>query len=309
MYVPTMILNAVFERFAKKSPVTVMTRVLLEHALSVDALDALFANHAERQYKKDLLFSSVVDLMGLVVCRMQPAVGAAYQTMQEELCVSGTAVYDKINGIEPDVTAALVRDVGSRLSHVVEALGGQLPSLLPGYRVRIIDGNHLAATQRRLAVLRESKAGPLPGQALVILDPALMLATHMIPCEDAHAQERSLFNQVLPLVTAGDLWIADRNFCTVGFLQGIIQAGGVFVIRQHGNFPIASSDELRSCGRCGTGDVFDFAANEKWSTCALQKWSTPNGASGPRRARVAALSRWRRASQGCSRVAGGEADP
>jgi hypothetical protein len=257
MYVLAMILNAVFERFAQRSPITVMTRALLEHALSIEALDALFNNHAQRQYQKDLLFSSIVDLMGLVVCRMQPSVGAAYQAMQEELLVSQTAVYDKIDGIEPEVTAALVRQTASRLSDVVEALGGQLPHLLPGYRVRIIDGNHLKATERRLAVLRESKAGPLPGHALVILDPSLMLATHMIPCEDAHAQERSMFSHVLSLVTAGDLWIADRNFCTVGFLYGIIQAGGVFVIRQHGNFPIASSDELRSCGRCSTGEVFE----------------------------------------------------
>jgi hypothetical protein len=257
MYVPTMILKDVFERFVKKSPVTVMTRALLEHALSVEALDALFKNQAERQYQRDLLFSSVVDLMGMVVCRMQPSVGAAYRAMKEALFVTQTAVYDKIDGIEPEVTAALVRHVASRLEPVILELGGQLPPLLPGYRVRIIDGNHLAATERRLAVIRESKAGPLPGQALVVLDPALMLATHMIPCEDAHAQERSLFNQVLPLVTAGDLWIADRNFCTVGFLYGTLQAGGVFVIRQHGSFPIASFGELRSCGRCSTGDIFE----------------------------------------------------
>lgn len=260
MYPPPMILNAVFERFAKKSPVTVMTRALLEYALSVEALDALFINHAQRQYQKELLFSSVVDLMGLVVCRIQPSVGAAYKALQEELFVSQTSVYDKIDGIEPDVTAALVGYSASRLTPVILELGGQLQPLLPGYRTRIIDGNHLAATQRRLAELRECKAGPLPGQALVILDPALMLATHMIPCEDAHAQERSLFIQVLPLVTAGDLWIADRNFCTIGFLSGIIQAGGFFILRQHGNFPLSCSGELRSCGRCSTGEVFEQSA-------------------------------------------------
>lgn len=254
-----MILNAVFDRFTKKSPVTVMTRALLEHALGAEALDALFVEHAERQYKKELLFSSLVDLMGLVVCRIQPAVSSAYQAM-ENMPVTLSALYGKLNRIEPDVTAALVRYTASRLSSVIEALGGQLPSLLPGYRVRIIDGNHMAATDRRLAVLRESKAGPLPAQALVVLEPALMLATHMIPCEDAHAQERSLFREVLPLVTAGDLWIADRNFCTVSFLCGVIQASGAFLIRQHANFPITSYGELRPCGRCSTGEVFEQSA-------------------------------------------------
>ena len=88
---------------------------------------------------------------------------------------------------------------------------GQLPALVQGYRTRIIDGNHLAATERRLKVLHRSKAGPLPGHSLVVLDPALMLATNMIPCEDGHAQERSLTNEILELTAARDLWVADRN--------------------------------------------------------------------------------------------------
>ena len=67
-------------------------------------------------------------------------------------------------------------------------------------------------------------------------------------------------SKVLPLVAAGDLWIADRNFCTVGFLSGIVQAGGFFILRQHGNFPLSCSGELRSCGRCSTGEVFEQSA-------------------------------------------------
>jgi len=252
-----MYLEAVFNRFAKKTPVTVMTRALLEYALDPDALDALFNKHARWQYEQSLLFSSVVNLMGVVVCKIQPSVCSAYQAMKEEMAVSLTAVYDKLNGVEDNVTAELVRHVASRLGPVVEELCGQVPPLLPGYRVKIIDGNHLAATEHRLAVLREVKAGPLPGQSLVVLDPSLMLAIDMIPCKDGHAQERSLFTQVLERVVAKDIWIADRNFCTVSLLHGIIERHGFFVIRQHGNFPIASCGTLRSHGRCGTGEVFE----------------------------------------------------
>jgi hypothetical protein len=252
-----MYLEAVFDRFALKSPVTVMTRALMENALAPKAVDEIFAQHAETQYERDLLFSSVVNLMGLVVCKIQPAVSAAYRAVKDTLPVSLTALYDKINGIEPQVAAALVQHTGERLGAVVEAMGGQHPSLLPGYRVKIIDGNHFAATERRLAVLRQCKAGPLPGHALVILDPALMLATDMIPCEDAHAQERSLFQQVLTCVRPQEFWIGDRNFCTVGFLRGVIERNGSFGIRQHGSFPIATQGTLRSRGRCTTGEVFE----------------------------------------------------
>src|ERR1700709_2551900 len=86
-----------------------------------------------------------------------------------------------------------------------------------------------------------SEAGPLPGHALVILDPALMLAVDMIPCEDGHAQERSLFADVLSRVARGGPWIGDRTFCPVGFLSGVAARDGSFLIRQHANLPIASS--------------------------------------------------------------------
>ena len=128
---------------------------------------------------------------------------------------------------------------------------------LPGYRARVLDGNHITSTERRLDVLRECSAGPLPGQSLVVLEPDVQLATHMIPCEDAHAQERSLSPEVLALVEARDCWIADRNFCTAALLFGIASRGAFFVIRHHANLRIVSSGTLRHQGRTETGDVFE----------------------------------------------------
>lgn len=254
-----MFLESVFDRFAKKSPVTVMTRALLEYALNPKALDEVFGKHAVKQYEGKLLFSSVVDVMGLAVCRVQPSVKTAYMAMKDTLPVTLQAFYYKLNGVEPAVTAAMVRHVTDRLAPVIEEMGGQFPPLLPGYRVRIIDGNHLAATDRRLAVLRESNVPALPGHSLVILDPDLGLAIDMIPCVDGHAQERTLFDQVLWLVKPGDVWICDRNFCTAGFLQGVVTRGGSFIIRQHANLRIASAGTVRSRGRCSTGCVFEQA--------------------------------------------------
>jgi hypothetical protein len=254
-----MILSEVFERFVKHSAVSVMTRAAMEHALAPEALDALFAKHADSQYTRDLLFSSVVDLMGVVVCQIQPNVHAAYQAVAGTLPVSITSVYNKLNGLEPTVTRALVSHTADRLEPVIVAMGGQMPALVAGYRVRILDGNHLAATQRRLQVLRGSVAGPLPGHALVVLDPALMLATHMIPCEDGHAQERSLSSQILALVEPDDLWIADRNFCTSLLLWGIAEGEGFFAIRHHANMTLVSAGKLIRCGRTETGQVYEQA--------------------------------------------------
>jgi hypothetical protein len=43
-------------------------------------------------------------------------------------------------------------------------------------------------------------------------------------------------DDILAMVRPGDLWIADRNFCTTNILFGIAGRGDSFVIRQqHGS--------------------------------------------------------------------------
>jgi len=108
-----MVLDDIFERFAQQSPITVMARAALEHALSPQAIDTLFEQTAQRQYTRTLLFSSVVDLMGSVVSGIQPAVNAAYRAKAEALGVSLRAVYDKLDRTEPGVSAELVLNQAS----------------------------------------------------------------------------------------------------------------------------------------------------------------------------------------------------
>ena len=122
----------------------------------------------------------------------------------------------------------------------------------------IVDGNHLAATEHRIQELRTIGSGPLPGQALVVLDPARMLMIDVFPCEDGHAQERSLLPQVLPTVQANDLWIADRNFCTTDFLFGIAARSAKFIIRQHRQtLRCELLGSPRKIGRCATGVIYE----------------------------------------------------
>ena len=66
-----------FERFVKGSPVAVMARALMERALEPSVLDGLFRKEANKQYEKELLFSSLVNLMALVVCGIRPTVRTA----------------------------------------------------------------------------------------------------------------------------------------------------------------------------------------------------------------------------------------
>ena len=252
-----MVLSEVFERFIQESPLPLMLRVLLEQSLSTEKVDALFEEHAQHQYRRELLFSTVVELMSLVVCGISPSINAAYQSKAKGIGVSVQSVYQKLNGLEPPIIEALLRQSVSRAGELITALGGQLPVLLTGYRVKILDGNHLASSERRLSVLREVGSAPLPGHALVVLDPALQLAIDVFACEDGHAQERALLSRVLATVVNRDLWIADRNFCTLGFLFGLQARGGYFVIRQHGNLPWQAIEPLTDKGANATGKVLE----------------------------------------------------
>lgn len=253
-----MLLGQALQRFVEKTPICVITRGLLEAALNPRDLDDLFASMAERQYTQDLLFSTCVDLMGSVVCRTHRSLNAAYRSSPTAVGVSIQALYDKVAGVEPQTSAGLVRHTAVRLEAVIREMKGELPPLVPGYRVKILDGNHLARTERRLKPLRDVAAGPLPGQTLVVYDPSLGLAIDVVCGEDGHAQERSLMTPILAGVMAKDLWVADRNFCTTGILFGIAGRGGSFAIRQHRSTLMWTRESpRRSVGRCETGELFE----------------------------------------------------
>ena len=142
-----------------------------------------------------------------VVCSVRQSMGAVYKAMADEIGVSKPAVYGKLNRLEPTVSQALVRYTAQEMATLVKQVGGMRSVPLPKYRLKIVDGNGLGATDHRLKVLLPTGAGALPGKSLVVLEPALGLAIDIFPCEDGHAQERTLLAEVLKTVEAGDLWM------------------------------------------------------------------------------------------------------
>ncbi|MCC5654676.1 transposase [Nostoc sp. XA013] len=247
-----------FDAFVEASPVTVMMRGLMEHIFNSSRMNQLFETYSERQYSQELLFSTQVEMIRLVVCGMYPSVHTAYQKKAVEVNVSTTALYNKLQRVEVSVSRALVHETASELQQLLFMLNVERPSPLgKQYHQRIVDGSCLAGTERRLAALRPHAAKPLPGKAIAILDPQTKLVVDVIPCLDGHSQERSLFNQVLAQVQPQQVWIADRNFCTAGFLHTIAKLGAFFVIRQHGGLGYEPFGELQPVGLCQTGTVFE----------------------------------------------------
>lgn len=253
-----MSLQQMFERFCQESPVTVMARATLEYALAPRWINELFERAAQSQYTRELTLATMVDLMVPVVCGIRPSVRSAYQKSTDEIGASLTAVYDKLARIETEVSEALVRESAARLASAIDAMpGGRRAPLLRGYRAKILDGNCLGASEHRIFELRSLASGPLPGKSLVVLDPERMLAIDVFACADGHAQERSLLDRVVETVEKNDLWIADRNFCTAGFLAAIDRRGGFFVIRHHRGLAYETGGPWKELGQGETGHVME----------------------------------------------------
>ncbi len=117
--------------------------------------------------------------------------------LDSDIDATRQAVYDKLKNTETKTS---------------REIKGTQPVLLPGFRIKFLDRHCIEATEHRLKVLRNTKAGPLLGKSLIVFEPELGIETGVFPCENGHAQERSLLSSVIKTVVENDLWVADRHY-------------------------------------------------------------------------------------------------
>jgi len=265
-----------------------MARLALEQALPAAWVDEVFEEHRQRQYPRELMFSAIVELMTLVTLGLRPSLHAAARKM-ENLPVSLAALYDKVKRTEPAVLRGLVRGSGQRLMPVAAQLDDR--ASLPGWQLRIVDGNHLPASEKRLQLLRGHRGAALPGHSLVVYDPDLGVVCDVVACEDAHESERVGVQPLVDGAQSGELWIADRHFCTLAITQGFSRAGAGFIVREHARHPRLvrhgawveheriDTGRLRECGIevQGVHDTTDSASPLVWR-CIEIELDTPTEA-------------------------------
>ncbi len=264
--------SAILTRFMDNSPIPVMAQALLEKTLSTEKLESCFMHATDKQYTRDLLFSSLFELMSLVVTKTFPSVNAAYQADKLEIGVSITSVYNKLNALETNVSATLVHDTALDMSEIISQLKGACEPLLPKLRIKMLDGNCIEASEHRIKALREEGAAALPGKSLVIYDPSLEMAIDVIPCEDGHAQERSLLSDVLASVDADDVFVMDRNFCVRHFLWDLAQREAYFICRHHQQVPYEELSELEHVGSTETGELYEQWVRIKHEGVSSKRW-------------------------------------
>jgi hypothetical protein len=227
----------VIERFSEQAPVAMLFRGLFARVFSEERLNQIFREHKDRQVESDLMFSSLIDLLAPVVSGSKPCVHASYQEREKEVGVSKQAVYDKLNGVESAVCAALVRVPVGELEQIVSHAKATKPDPVPGYHTFVIDGKRLDGTEHRLKETRRMKSAPLPGTVLAVLDTRLEMFVDVACDPDAYACERKVVLPLLKQLKKGALYLADRNFCDGPLIDCFLQGSAFFILRHHGRSP------------------------------------------------------------------------
>lgn len=63
----------------------------------------------------------------------------------DDLPVTVAALYETVSRTEPELLRAMVSGSAERLTPTLETLG--CTSILPGWQLQVVDGNHLPATE------------------------------------------------------------------------------------------------------------------------------------------------------------------
>jgi hypothetical protein len=251
-----MILPPILNPFVEEAPAAVMTRIALDWILDGTPLDRILQDVADGQFEREFLLRHFVDVMLDVACGFRPTPRAAFVRRNLEQVASISAFYRKLGRMEVAVTEEIVRRTAARARQLVRAGGGLWPEPIPGYPARILDGNVLSGTEHRIEPLRTTWSAGLPGMSLAIYEPATGLISDLILEEDAHTQERALFDRIP--IEPGRLYIADRNFCVRSLLFRITGAEAFFLVRWHrSTLPFRATSRLHRRGRCRSGEILE----------------------------------------------------
>jgi hypothetical protein len=253
-----MVFEVILNRFCEQTPFPVMLRASLEHLFAPQRLDELFEREAVEQYTRRLTFSAVADLLCEVVLRVRPSVRKAYQSAAD-LPASLRAVYDKLAHVETATAEALVRQLAADAASVIAHLpGATRPDPVAGLRLKTVDGNYLAGTERRLKGLRGSGAAALPGMSVVLRDDRTGLLSEALLRQDAYTNERALSEQILAWLSADDLLLGDRNYCTLDLFRGVILRQAFFLIRHSKALHLHALSRRKRVGKTETGVVYQY---------------------------------------------------
>jgi len=239
--------QALLDRLHQQAPFALMVRGAIDWFFEPEFLNTLAEQAYQTNYTRDIHFADLVELLLPVVFQPDRTVRSSFRGNPRLATVATlTSFYGKLNGVDPEVSRALVGRTAQRATTVLAEQPPLAATPLPGYRLLTRDGNHLAATERRLDGLTACTA--LPGLGLILREFTTGLFLDLLPIPDAYAREVSHAPAVLGgTLRAGDCVVADREFCAAGVFAAVEHARAFFVIRHRKSVQVHAQTPLRAC--------------------------------------------------------------
>jgi hypothetical protein len=155
--------TTLIDRLLARAPFAALIRGALDWFFEPAFLNALAAEAADTNYTRAIHFADLVTLLLPVVFRDGRSIRSADRADPRLAGVaSRSALYAKLNRVAPGIVRHLVRRTADRAAAVAEGWPPSAADPTPGVRVLALDGNHLAATDRRVDGLTACTA--LPGR-------------------------------------------------------------------------------------------------------------------------------------------------
>lgn len=249
------------ELAAEVGPLATMTRALLERSLPIEALDELFAETIGDARRRTLTVGALTYLMLQVVSGARRSSFAAWQADRASddplVPVSHQAMYERFGTTPPEFSCALARRSYAATAPSVEPV---VPEGRRGWgdRVRVVDGTMPAGSEHRLKVLRTCGPAGLPAEIVFVFDPSRGLCVDASASEDAYAGEASVAQPLFERAEPGEVYVADRGYCSTKVFATLRGRDARFAIRETNGGPtVVERGSLVEIGRVETGLVFE----------------------------------------------------
>ncbi|AYQ40984.1 prevent-host-death protein [Burkholderia aenigmatica] len=262
-------MRTIVERFVEQSPMTIMTRLVLQCALHDDWIDTAVDADEEPDDEsiRETLFALAVDAIAAIAAQTQ----MPHAVPGNASSASGAAVaalHDGMSRWRAGWGRALVRDSVDLLLPVAAARADERGRTLGGMRLRVLDGTGDSCAPGGAGCgcgracddpVRDAALGLTSARVLPVYDPELAMIVDLLPVERGRAHERAFVGAMLETVRPGELWIVDGRFDVNAIVSGWPRRGGAFVLRDDGGAACRPLGAWRDAGVLDGGDVREQA--------------------------------------------------
>ncbi|MBN3838811.1 type II toxin-antitoxin system Phd/YefM family antitoxin [Burkholderia sp. Ac-20349] len=244
-------MRTIVERFVEQSPMTIMTRLVLQCALHDDWIDTAVDADEEPDDEsiRETLFALAVDAVAAIAAQTQTRMQSSqmpHGVPGNALSASGAAVaalHDGMSRWRAGWGRALVRDSVDLLLPVAATRADERGRTLGGMRLRVLDGTGDSCAPGGAGCdcgracddpARDAALGLTGARVLPVYDPELAMIVDLLPVERGRVHERAFVGALLETVRPGELWIVDGRFDIDAIVSGWPRRGGAFVLRDDG---------------------------------------------------------------------------